>query len=790
MALHITCPECGASFSLADTMAGKTIRCGKCKETFPVKAASSRRRREEEPEEEDEKPKRSKASTAVRRDEPERRASAGTKNPRPAAARKKAADNDEEEDPPVRKSGSPLPWIIGGVVACVFIMTAGAVAVVVVTRDKASPGNNNTAYVQPPGPTPPIPPPTPERPDNGKQPDPPIIPVKPPEPEPKQPPEDKGPKRPPDDKPPSRKGELTREARDKVKKATVYLRVTMPDKSVASGTGFFGDAAAPNIILTNAHVVGMLSSESRKPLNIEVFINSGQSDERKLGARVLGVDRSSDLAVLDVGGADNLPAALTVKPAKDISELDNVFVFGFPFGESLGKEITIRPSSVSSLRKKGGILDRIQVNGGMDPGNSGGPVVDDSGHVIGVAVSGIPGRMINFAIPGEYVHVILNGRISALGTGQAFFTAENKLGVPLTMEMIDPRNRIKEVGLEVWTGNAPTGGATARPPASSAPPTQIGDSPRQRVALTYLGGMGKGDMVLPEVPPGKVVWIQPVWVHGNGNTNWAAAHVYRPPAEPVYRTPATLSCRFPPGINRQVKLTATNSLRVSGEEDSEVARITSNIVLREVLHKTTSTTGIFRLFYQSVDHDLVVAGIRQERVPDSIKQGLKSIIGEVEINTQGKLVQNAIVKNDKLGTKPSEAVLAYHDIVKDSYEALAVPLPGRQVAAMESWKGTRLVTIDTPGGGQKVEMDLTITYLGQRKRNGKDEAVLAMNGVVRDRVLGGTITGTAQVDLSTGTTVLANATLTTYLPIMVRLEGKLQKIKVISALTVRLERGA
>ena len=35
--------------------------------------------------------------------------------------------------------------------------------------------------------------------------------------------------------------------------------------------------------------------------------------------------------------------------------------------------------------------------------------------MIGVAVSGIPGRMINFAIPGEYVNIILNGRISALG---------------------------------------------------------------------------------------------------------------------------------------------------------------------------------------------------------------------------------------------------------------------------------------------------------------------------------------------------------------------------------------
>src|SRR6185369_15191548 len=106
---------------------------------------------------------------------------------------------------------------------------------------------------------------------------------------------------------------------------------------------------------------------------------------------ILGVDRASDLAVLDLDSrTQGLPEPLAVRSAGGhLSELDDVWVFGFPLGENLGKEITIRPSSISSLRKnKSGQLDKIQVNGGMDPGNSGGPVVDARGHVIGVAVSG------------------------------------------------------------------------------------------------------------------------------------------------------------------------------------------------------------------------------------------------------------------------------------------------------------------------------------------------------------------------------------------------------------------
>src|SRR5262249_45268936 len=154
---------------------------------------------------------------------------------------------------------------------------------------------------------------------------------------------------------------LSPEAREKVRRATVYLRVSLADGRVATGTGFFGVPEAGHILLTNAHVVGMLAPGSPPPPAVEVFLNSRQADERQPSARVLGVDRGSDLALLDVGPAEGLPAPLVVKSAHGLQELDPVYVFGFPFGERLGKEITIRPSSVSALRKKDGALERVQV---------------------------------------------------------------------------------------------------------------------------------------------------------------------------------------------------------------------------------------------------------------------------------------------------------------------------------------------------------------------------------------------------------------------------------------------
>src|SRR5262249_15126988 len=106
-------------------------------------------------------------------------------------------------------------------------------------------------------------------------------------------------------------GALAPEVLKKVKSATVRLRVVLPNKGIAEGSGFFG--VVPGLVLTNAHVLGMFRADSRRPTKVEVIVHSGERGERTLGARVLGVDTASDLAVLRVEGPD-LPAPLVVNP--------------------------------------------------------------------------------------------------------------------------------------------------------------------------------------------------------------------------------------------------------------------------------------------------------------------------------------------------------------------------------------------------------------------------------------------------------------------------------------------
>lgn len=212
-------------------------------------------------------------------------------------------------------------------------------------------------------------------------------------------------------------GDLTTpspEVVEKVKRATVKVLVQFAGKrGGGSGSGFVEKDS--RMVLTNAHVVGMKSIDDPEPL-INLVVNSGRGEEEyRLDGEVIAVDGENDLAIirptlLQVGKRTPVPDGLVVPRTSTVKDLDRLFVFGFPLGSALGAEISVRPTQVTSLRHEGGKLKKIQVEGGMTFGNSGGPVVDVRGNVIGVAVSGIKDANINFCVPGEIVQQLLANR--------------------------------------------------------------------------------------------------------------------------------------------------------------------------------------------------------------------------------------------------------------------------------------------------------------------------------------------------------------------------------------------
>lgn len=135
-----------------------------------------------------------------------------------------------------------------------------------------------------------------------------------------------------------------------------------------SGTGFVVDANGS--ILTNAHVV----SECGR---IEV---SGVGD-----AAVLIADDSLDLALLRVEGARELKAATFAQDDPMLGE--DVFAFGYPLPQALGSELGFSRGSVSSTVGLRAEPSQFRMTASVQPGNSGGPLVDEEGRVLGMVTA-------------------------------------------------------------------------------------------------------------------------------------------------------------------------------------------------------------------------------------------------------------------------------------------------------------------------------------------------------------------------------------------------------------------
>jgi S1-C subfamily serine protease len=137
------------------------------------------------------------------------------------------------------------------------------------------------------------------------------------------------------------------------------------------GSGFVLDKAGH--VLTNFHVV---EGANR---GIEVML----SNKRRYSAKVIGTDRTHDLALLQIDAPNLEP--VTLADSSELAVGQKVYAIGNPFGLSG----TMTRGIISSIRTIGGsesapIEDAIQTDAAINPGNSGGPLLNSRGEVIGI----------------------------------------------------------------------------------------------------------------------------------------------------------------------------------------------------------------------------------------------------------------------------------------------------------------------------------------------------------------------------------------------------------------------
>ena len=227
------------------------------------------------------------------------------------------------------------------------------------------------------------------------------------------------------------------------------------------------------------HLTPRLIVRSCKDAKVTVVLHSGTPKEESVSAKVLAADPELDLAVLKISGVKKLPPAIDYSHTLKLAETMPVYTFGFPFGKILATSrgnpaITIGKGSISSLRlDNNGELARVQIDGALNPGNSGGPVVDNQGKLVGVAVATISfSSGIGLAIPAKHLSLLLQGRL-----GQPhLYASQNTAGqlvVHVEIGLIDPLRRIQSVVLNYMDAD------------------KAGESPRPTARLSQLRGCRK-----------------------------------------------------------------------------------------------------------------------------------------------------------------------------------------------------------------------------------------------------------------------------------------------------------
>jgi len=145
-----------------------------------------------------------------------------------------------------------------------------------------------------------------------------------------------------------------------------------PNKIInaSSGSGFA--VSTSGHVITNNHVI-----KGCKKVKIH-------SKGRSIPAKVIAYDSENDIALLK---GQFKPSTFFRFSTKNAQLLQEIYVAGYPFGRDVSNSVKVTKGIVSALIGIKNNTNQIQIDAALQPGNSGGPIIDATGNVVGIAVS-------------------------------------------------------------------------------------------------------------------------------------------------------------------------------------------------------------------------------------------------------------------------------------------------------------------------------------------------------------------------------------------------------------------
>ena len=150
---------------------------------------------------------------------------------------------------------------------------------------------------------------------------------------------------------------------------------------------------------------------------------------KEVSADVLAVDKMNDLAILK---ADITPSKVYSVANEDASLLEDIIIAGYPLGKKVSAAIKTSKGSITALAGYGDNYSEFQTDAALNQGNSGGPIINTKGNVVGVAVAvfgkeqGI--ESFNFGIKSSVLKAFTNAKNLKLPNPEVREKSKKELG--------------------------------------------------------------------------------------------------------------------------------------------------------------------------------------------------------------------------------------------------------------------------------------------------------------------------------------------------------------------------